>query len=133
MKKLILVVLVFVLVLPFSFANQNCMTREEVGENRELCLYIYEGKVYSLGYYGSEHHKHECGTDVTAVMRNTHIENPEHYLDDFYKADLCEGYVADDEQDSLPLLPFMVLILLVAAIIAGALFYLFKKFKAHRK
>ncbi len=128
MKKLIILVfLVFVLISPFVFAEEaECMTREEVEAEGEACLYIYKNKVYSMAPYGGEHFQHDCGSEVTGIMRETHIENPEHYFGEAYRADLCGFYVSEE---LVNLLTYGLVGLAIVAISAVAFYFL----KPHRK
>ncbi|MFH1587031.1 MAG: hypothetical protein ABID38_04195 [Candidatus Diapherotrites archaeon] len=127
MKKLIFVVLVFVFLLPFVFAEETeCMTKEDVEAEREACLYIYENSVYSVGGYGSRHFEHDCGEDVTEVMRGTHTGDPEKYFGETYKADLCGFYIPKDLADFLT---YGLMGLVIVAIFAAAFYFL----RPHRK
>ena len=57
------------------------------------CLFIYDDKIYEppIGTIGSGMHQgvHACGADVTGIMRDTHLNNPQKYLIPYVCAPLC--------------------------------------------
>lgn len=59
------------------------------------CLFIYSGNVYQppTGTISGGMHMnaHACGADVTGIMRQSHINNPNHYLVPYVCAPLCSA------------------------------------------
>jgi hypothetical protein len=50
--------------------SETCLTLEEVQNERNDCLYIYNGYVYKIGNYPNGHKGHQCGTDITDALNN---------------------------------------------------------------
>ncbi len=82
-------IILFVLISDLLLAAE-CMTPQQVADERTRCLFIYESNVFQKGMYPTKHWEHSCGSDVTDVMRNTHLDNPNIYLWPNLIAPLCE-------------------------------------------
>lgn len=75
-------------VMHFYVMGTTCMTTAQVASDSR-CLYILSGQVYEKGTRSSPHQAHPCGTDVTAVVPASHINNKASYLLPTYVANIC--------------------------------------------
>ncbi len=69
----------------------DCMTIQEVQNERSDCLYIYQNNVFRKGSYPNKHQGHTCGTDITVAMQSElfHTDYPDIYLWPYLFKPLC--------------------------------------------
>lgn len=69
---------------------QSCFTRDEVQQSSK-CLYIYQNSVYEKGTRDAPHQGNPCGSDVTALIPNSHMLDKVGHLDPNYQGELCSN------------------------------------------
>jgi LPXTG-motif cell wall-anchored protein len=67
---------------------QTCFTTAQVASDSR-CLYIYNNQVFEKGTRAAPHHDNPCGTDVTALIPNTHLIDKIGHLDPNYQGNIC--------------------------------------------
>lgn len=68
--------------------GQTCMSAAEV-QSDSRCLYIYQNNIYEKGTRSRPHQGNDCGTDVSSVIKQTHILEPAYYLDPNLVSTVC--------------------------------------------
>ncbi len=70
--------------------GQTCFTVEQVQQDSR-CLYIYYNMVFEKGTRAEPHQNNPCGTDVSAILPQSHILDKAARLDPNYKGNICEN------------------------------------------
>lgn len=68
--------------------GQSCFTVSQVQQDPR-CLYIYNNKVFEKGTKASPHKGNPCGSDVSAIIPQSHILDKTARLDPNYRGDVC--------------------------------------------
>lgn len=117
MKKILLFLLFILILLPFAYpqvsCGSTCLSSAQVSQETQRyaqkisgskCLFIYDNKIYEppRGTISGGKHmgEHSCGADVTGIMRQSHLNNPNAYLVPYVCAPLCSQQAcADSDND----------------------------------
>lgn len=69
---------------------QSCYTVDQVKSDAR-CLYIYKTGVYEKGTRAAPHQGNPCGSDVTAIIPDSHLLDKVGHLDPNYQGEICSG------------------------------------------
>ena len=104
--KILLILSIIIFLSKIGYAQvscgSTCITTSQVasetsrynqGITGAKCLFVYNSLVYEppTGTISNGLHKnaHACGADVTGIMKQSHLTNPNHYLTPYVCAPLC--------------------------------------------